>query len=267
MYLMSIPRLDALETAGQFQAQTGWTHNGRRFRRNLLVYVIEGECSFLADGETYHLEKEHYILIPQNVYYKPHTDTFCRYIYYHFAADCLGKTTEATIPSGVTPDTCFFLPPHGRVTQRAGFYLGAVIEELNAADLGRKRRMDLAFLNALNCLCADRTNADGHGLAEQVRNAILEDLTAPHSLTELSAQFNYTEQHIINRFRREYGISPAAFILKKRLELSVTYLSETSLTVAEIAARCGFNDPNYYARAFRKAYGASPLQYRHRLVN
>ncbi len=267
MYLMSIPGLSTLETAGRFLTQSGRTHNGRRFRTNLLVYVTDGECSFLTEDGVCRLEKEHYILIPQNVFYKPHTDTFCRYIYYHFTADCLGQTSNAAIPAGVSPNACFFLPAHGCVTQQAGFWLGAVIREQNAADPGRERRMNLAFLNALNCLSVDRADPGGRGLAEQIRNAILENLIAPQSLAALSARFNYTEQHIINRFRREYGVSPAAFILKKRLELSVTYLSQTSLTVAEIAARCGFNDPNYYARAFRKSFGMSPMQYRHRLAD
>lgn len=40
-----------------------------------------------------------------------------------------------------------------------------------------------------------------------------------------------------------------------------------TLTFTGCPDRFGFNNPNYYARAFRKAYGASPLQYRHRLTD
>lgn len=40
-----------------------------------------------------------------------------------------------------------------------------------------------------------------------------------------------------------------------------------TLTFTGCPDRFGFNNPDDYARAFRKAYGASPLQYRHRLVN
>ena len=37
-----------------------------------------------------------------------------------------------------------------------------------------------------------------------------------------------------------------------------------TLTIGEIAARCGFNDSNYFAKKFRDLYGESPRSYRRR---
>ncbi len=32
--------------------------------------------------------------------------------------------------------------------------------------------------------------------------------------------------------------------------------------VKQISSDCGFDDPNYFAKAFRKRYGASPTEFR-----
>ena len=37
---------------------------------------------------------------------------------------------------------------------------------------------------------------------------------------------------------------------------------ESSLSVGEIALRCGFRDPLYFSTAFRSETGVSPLEYR-----
>jgi AraC-like DNA-binding protein len=39
-------------------------------------------------------------------------------------------------------------------------------------------------------------------------------------------------------------------------------LSETELTVAEIARRVGISDPGYFSRQFRSTHGASPREWR-----
>jgi transcriptional regulator GlxA family with amidase domain len=37
---------------------------------------------------------------------------------------------------------------------------------------------------------------------------------------------------------------------------------DTDLTCAEIAARCGFQDPGYFSRMFHRTAGLQPLAYR-----
>ena len=41
-------------------------------------------------------------------------------------------------------------------------------------------------------------------------------------------------------------------------------LEETDLPVSEIADDCGFEDPNYFARCFRKHAGCAPSAFRNR---
>jgi AraC family transcriptional regulator len=47
-----------------------------------------------------------------------------------------------------------------------------------------------------------------------------------------------------------------------RITNALRQLRETDLTIAEIAAKCGFSDQSYFDRRFRQAFGKSPREWR-----
>jgi transcriptional regulator GlxA family with amidase domain len=49
-----------------------------------------------------------------------------------------------------------------------------------------------------------------------------------------------------------------------RLQAAADLLTGSRLSVTEIALECGFNEPNYFARQFRRHIGVSPSEYRRR---
>jgi transcriptional regulator GlxA family with amidase domain len=65
-------------------------------------------------------------------------------------------------------------------------------------------------------------------------------------------------------FARRVGHSPGAEIHEIRMKRAKALLSETALTVTQIAAMTGFSDLAPFSRAFRASTGASPIQYRAR---
>lgn len=59
-------------------------------------------------------------------------------------------------------------------------------------------------------------------------------------------------------FRKEYGELPAAFVDRLRVETGRGLLTDTDLTLDEVAVRCGFSDSGSLCRAFIKQYGIAP---------
>ncbi|MBQ4165586.1 MAG: helix-turn-helix transcriptional regulator, partial [Oscillospiraceae bacterium] len=47
-----------------------------------------------------------------------------------------------------------------------------------------------------------------------------------------------------------------------RIRRACSLLRENTLSITEVALRCGFSDSNYFSRAFRKCCGMTPSQYR-----
>ncbi|WP_420792937.1 helix-turn-helix domain-containing protein [Lentisphaera marina] len=48
------------------------------------------------------------------------------------------------------------------------------------------------------------------------------------------------------------------------IQASCKLLRSTSLSVAEIAEKCGFSEQNYFARHFKQLVGQSPTQFRNK---
>jgi transcriptional regulator GlxA family with amidase domain len=63
-------------------------------------------------------------------------------------------------------------------------------------------------------------------------------------------------------FKRSYGIAPLHFVTQKRMERAKELLRTTSLPFKEISARCGYDDPYYFSRIFKKNEHVSPRRFR-----
>lgn len=57
------------------------------------------------------------------------------------------------------------------------------------------------------------------------------------------------------------GFSAGQLLQNLRLDHARQLLSESNLTVAEVAFRCGFSDPNYFSRLFSKTQGMTPTEF------
>jgi LacI family transcriptional regulator len=58
------------------------------------------------------------------------------------------------------------------------------------------------------------------------------------------------------------GRTPHAAILSQKLERVASLLRDSSSSIELIAARCGFDHPEYLQVAFRKHFGTTPGLYR-----
>ena len=82
------------------------------------------------------------------------------------------------------------------------------------------------------------------------------------TLDELSEKVGYSKSRFSHIFLDIVGMSPIKYMNDIRLKNSCELLHSTNLTIAEIAQSCGFNDPLYFSRIFKKKYKISPKQYR-----
>jgi len=63
-------------------------------------------------------------------------------------------------------------------------------------------------------------------------------------------------------FREDVGRGVNQELLRRRIEQSCELLKETDLTIADVAPAVGFGSKDYFQRAFRKAMGTTPGQWR-----
>ena len=68
--------------------------------------------------------------------------------------------------------------------------------------------------------------------------------------------------HFVRQFSRLTGTSPADYVFRARMARAARLLQASQLSIAEIAHSLGFADPNYFAKAFRRAFEVSPTEFR-----
>lgn len=78
-----------------------------------------------------------------------------------------------------------------------------------------------------------------------------------HRLSELAAITRFSPWHFSKAFQCVYGMSPQHFGKSTRLEHARRLLRDEHLSISEIAAASGFDNPSSFARAFHSRFGAS----------
>ena len=89
----------------------------------------------------------------------------------------------------------------------------------------------------------------------------------PLTLEQLAAEAHINKYYLAHAFKKEYGVSPINYLISRRIEESKHLLSETDLTMSQIARILGFSSPSYFSQVFRKTQGTSPLDYRRNPAN
>lgn len=81
------------------------------------------------------------------------------------------------------------------------------------------------------------------------------------SVDTMAAGMKTSRTGLYMLMRDLFGVTPASYILNIRLERSKQLLSEGRST-REVSNSCGFSDPKYFSKVFRKYYGVLPTAFR-----
>lgn len=91
---------------------------------------------------------------------------------------------------------------------------------------------------------------------------ILENLHETITVEDLSANILMSPRNFARVFVRETGVTPAKYIDKLRVETACRYLTDTNLSLKEIASLCGLGTPDNMRKVFFKQIKTSPAEYR-----
>lgn len=99
---------------------------------------------------------------------------------------------------------------------------------------------------------------------QQAIERIQTSLAAKADLPKLAQDLGVSYSWLRRTFTHHTGLSPHQYLLELRLVRSRYLLSQTTLTVKQIAQDIGFEDEHYFCRLFRKKTGLTPSQWRAR---
>jgi AraC family transcriptional regulator len=98
----------------------------------------------------------------------------------------------------------------------------------------------------------------------RVLDYIEENISEGITLESLAATAGYSAFHFARKFTLAMGISPRRYISHRRLENAMAELAAGKLPLAEIALNAQFSSQASFTRAFHRATGLTPQEYRRR---
>jgi AraC-like DNA-binding protein len=79
---------------------------------------------------------------------------------------------------------------------------------------------------------------------------------------KIAMELGYNPDYLGRVYRQIYHCTLTEAIQKRRIHVACHYLLNSGMTVEQIAEKCGFSEPDYFRRIFRRQMQTSPGTYR-----
>lgn len=197
---------------------------------------------------------------------------YCEAIAVHFHPDILRMIYDKEFPTFLTDETKVTPAMYDRVksSELIKTYIDSLQFYFENPELVSDELLRLKLKEAILLLAKTdnaqmiRSMLNGLFVKTDVNfKAIVEaNVYGDLSLNELSALCNLSLSSLKREFTKHYGLPPAKYMKKRKLEKAARLLKSTALRVSSIAYDCGFSDSAHFARSFQSHYSVSPTKYR-----
>jgi AraC-like DNA-binding protein len=267
-----------------FAVRTPWYTPPRRLLDYLLLYVQEGECQVVVEGEQLLLGSGDFCLIQSNTLHSLRglTETITPYVHLdifynprreegfptrggqvslrshsHLIQPRLSDLDWIGVPVQLHP----YHPAQFRST------LLKMVEAWQSGELlGRLEANHLAMTLLLSLFkqygqAPAVTARQPHSL-NWVPSYLSFHIGEPLSVADMARRASLSPSRFGVVFRQHFGLSPHQYFLRLRIEHAQELLRTTDLPQREIAEYCGFADVHHFSKAFKRLTRLPPGAYR-----
>jgi len=155
----------------------------------------------------------------------------------------------------------------GQSRERIQHEFVQIMEEMRREAIGYQRIVGARTMLILATATASslRRSFEGTDILYAIENGkaqLIDQLDQNISMEEMAAGLGVGYSLFRKAFRKYIGMSPAQYHLELRINEAGNLLRTTTLPIAMIAARVGFESPAYFCRIFKRKTGHAPSEYR-----
>ena len=134
-------------------------------------------------------------------------------------------------------------------------FLKAKIYELFSHLYNRNRDLNIEQ-------CPFLTNEENFKKIKKAKDIIIENMTNPPSLVELSEEINLSLKKLKEGFKKIYGKPVYQFLIEYKMELAKKLLSDNDYNVNEVSLKLGYSTASHFITAFKNKYGLTPKNFK-----
>lgn len=146
--------------------------------------------------------------------------------------------------------------------RRAGFEAAALLARLMSGNSVTQDLIEIPPTGIATRQSTDLVAVQDERLAQAMR-FISEHAHEVITVEDIARAAAISRSLLERKFRETFGRSPWDHVMQLRLRKAEHLLSQSHLSIAEIAESTGFGTPEYFSAAFRKLTGNSPSAARH----
>ncbi len=145
----------------------------------------------------------------------------------------------------------------------------------NAVDMWKRQHIDAnlqlkSFIYYILCSMAKPKSKvkNGKSHTEAIVDFIADNIRSSSlSLKYLCEVFFISESQLRRDIYKYTGMNPNQYILKLRLNMALTELTNTDKSIKVISDECGFSSQYYFSKCFSKQFGLCPKLFREKFAN
>ena len=132
-------------------------------------------------------------------------------------------------------------------------------------ELETKEEIRKWFTGKIMNACRNVQNKREERSSDIIRNAkkyIEDHYDKDISLDDVSRVVNISPYYFSKVFKEESGLNFIEYLTNIRIDKAKELLENSNLSIKEICVSCGYTDPNYFSRSFKKNVGVTPTEYK-----
>lgn len=264
LYLRTYCPLKA-QNAGLFISRGAAMHPTRIIDSHELIFVKQGELDMWEDDQVFHLEAGQTLHLWPG---RKHGSTKpmplgLKFYWIHFEVEDEGEQRSGNVfaPSIKVPQVARIAQPE-RLERLLRVFLDdqetGVLHPYSANLLTMLMLVEVAHAAEERPENPDDLNVVATWAHTYVRMNYDRLITT----SKVAGALGYNADYLGRIYRQVYGCTLTEAIHRRRISVACDYLLDSNLTIEQIARKCGFTDPDYFRRIFRRYMQISPGDYR-----
>ncbi len=214
--------------------------------------VFKGEGEIIIDDRRYRLIPGTLFFIYPRITFRLNGTQNFTYLYISFNGEEVAPLFERF---GITHKNFIF----NGLSNLCDFWMSSIrrINPTNANAL-----TESVLLYSLSFVPSSNEHQEDEGRFDSILKYIADNFS-DHTLSvkKVADIYFYSEKYLSSLFKKNMGKKFTEHLNDLRIAHAVAIMGPNSEAISDIAAKCGFSDPLYFSKVFKKTVGISPSAY------